>query len=90
MTVQQLLSELFRRTSSIVYLMVVTVGVGLGVAADVFVGVGAGVEVFTGLGVADGVGADVGNSPRITSPGISLSPIAIVTAALARLVIKML
>ena len=68
--------------------MVVVVGVGVGVAVGAWVG--AGVEVFIGLGVADGVGADVGNLPRITSPRISLSPIAIVTAALARLVIKML
>ena len=66
------------------------VGLGLGVTAGVVVGVGAGVEVFTGVGVAFAVGAEVGNSPRITSPGISLSPIAIVTAALARLVIRML
>ena len=71
------------------YLIVVAVGVGVGVGVTAGVFVGAGVEVLTGLGVADGVGADVGNSPRITSPGISLSPIAIVTDALARLVIMM-
>ena len=70
--------------------MVVAVGVGVGVGVAVGAWVGVGVEVFTGLGVALTVGADVGNLPRITSPRISLSPIAIVTAALARLVIKML
>ena len=70
--------------------MVVAVGVGVGVGFAAGVFVGAGVEVLTEVGVGDGVGADFGNSPRITSPGISLSPIAIVTAALARLVIMML